>query len=44
MGSCTRRGWIYWRLHESSEGLTSTHKKEDVEVWEQYTFGERMPG
>lgn len=38
-----RRGWIYWRLHESSEGFTSVHKKEDVEVWEQYTFSEGMP-
>jgi hypothetical protein len=43
-GLVYRRGWIYWRLHESSEGLTSTHKKEDVEVWEQYTFSEGMPG
>jgi len=33
-----RRGWAYWRHHESSEGLTSTHRREDVEVWEQYTF------
>jgi hypothetical protein len=43
-GLVYRRGWIYWRLHESSEGLTSTHKKEDVEVWEQYTFSEGLPG
>lgn len=35
-----RRGWACWRPHESSEGLTSTHKREDVEVWEQYTLSE----
>jgi len=32
-----RRGWAYWRPHESSEGLTSTHNRDAVEVWEQYT-------
>jgi len=35
-----RRGWGYWRPHESSEGLTSTDKREEVEVWEEYTFSE----
>jgi hypothetical protein len=35
-----RRGWGYWRPHESSEGLTSTHKREQVEVWEEYTFSD----
>jgi len=36
-----RRGWAYWRPHESSEGLTSTHNRDEVEVWEQYTFSDR---
>lgn len=28
-----RRGWASWRPHESSDGLTSIHKHEQVEVW-----------
>ena len=35
-----RRGWAYWRPHESSEGLTPTHTRDEVEVWEQYTFSD----
>jgi hypothetical protein len=37
-----RRGWAYWRPHESSEGLTSTHKRADVEMWEEYTFSDLL--
>jgi hypothetical protein len=36
-----RRGWAYGRPHESSEGLTSTHNRDQIEVWEQYTFSDR---
>lgn len=35
-----RRGWAYWRPHESSEGLTPTHKRDEVEVWEEYTLSD----
>jgi hypothetical protein len=39
-----RRGWAYWRRHEASEGLTSTHRRDEVEVWEEFTLSEPSTG
>jgi len=39
-----RRGWAYLRPHESSEGLTSTHQRGEVEVWEEYTLSDPSAG